>query len=192
MFIHSVLKKYFQKRVPVATLRCHMYHQVQFRWKIYEHIDAHFLPGQEINQSFPAFVFQTPMSSAISSWQRWRFAGMPKGTRKRQHKYLLSDDFSPVINFSPTVCHPDLTHHESEVLVSHNVCLLCLAQHLVASYVIELHHCVLEAFFKNCTWYWVYVSKPPNLSIMNPKYFLTSTNWCTASPNIAHTGQHLW
>lgn len=76
-----------------------------------------FLSEQEINQPFPAFVFQTPMSSAIFSWQRWRFGEMPKGRRKRPHKHSLSDDFSLVINFSPTVCHPDLKHHGLEVLV---------------------------------------------------------------------------
>ena len=126
-------------------LLCHTSHWVQFRWKINEHIDARFLPEQEINQPFPVFVFQTPMSSATSSWQRWRFAGMPKGTRKRRHKRSPSDDFSPVVNFCPT--SRDLTHHESRSWCDTIFVCFCFAQHPVASYVIELHHCVLEAFF---------------------------------------------
>lgn len=45
-----------------------MYYRVVFKWKIYDLIDAPFpVYEQEINQPFPAFVFQTPMSSAIFS-----------------------------------------------------------------------------------------------------------------------------
>lgn len=164
----------------------------------------HFLSKQEINQPFPVFVLQTPMSSATSSWQRWRFAEMLKGRRKRRHKQLRSDDgFSPAMHFSALLCGTQTLNTTSRssrcetIFVSFFI--FCLAQHPVASYVIELHCCVLEVFFfcchfllfLNCAKYFLSLNHQTYLVWINPEYVL-NTKWCTASPNIAHTGQHLW
>lgn len=115
---------------------------------IYDFFDASFSVWAG-NKYFPVFVFQTPMSSATSSWQRWRFVGMPKGKRKKLHKRSLSDDFSLVTNFSPLCAAEtlDTTSQRSTGVKQCHVCF-CLAQHPVASYVIELHCYVLEAYLK--------------------------------------------
>lgn len=68
---------------------------------------------------------------------------MPKGKRRRRHKDRLSDDFSGVSDFSPTVCHRHLTHHAR---CGNTFVCFCLAQHPVGSYVFELHCYVVEAF----------------------------------------------
>lgn len=57
-----------------------------FSWRLMSILMHRFLSEQEINRPFPVFVLQTPMSSATSSWQRWRFAELSKGKRKRRHK----------------------------------------------------------------------------------------------------------
>lgn len=91
-----------------------------------------------------------------------------------------------------------LQHHESEVSVWKRcyVCF-CFAHHPVAGYVIELHRCVLEAFFKKKQKTvpdieFLSPYRQTDLESIHPEYVLTITNSCTASPNIAHTGQHLW
>lgn len=100
----------------------------------------------DANHCLPLFVSQTPTSSVTSSWQRWRFAAMPKGTRKRRHKHISTawqlltsrdrQSRSRTFTTPPSWCH--------NLLV---LCFFCLAQHLLASHVIERFHSVLEAFF---------------------------------------------
>lgn len=102
----------------------------------------------DAHHSLPLFVHQTPTSFATSSWQRWRFAAMPKGTRKRRHKHIRRclTTSQPSSASEPL---PDL-YNCREIMVSHHTQLVFAflpLQHLLASHVIEHFHSVLEAIF---------------------------------------------
>lgn len=143
--------------------------------------------GSEI---FPASVFQTLTSSATFSWLRWRSAGMPKGTRKRPHKRLLCDDFSTFHKCQPPPtarAAKTTTHDESESSVWYDICMLlpCTApgdQSRDWTLLVGL-----KLFFYDLLWGKI-VCDAEFLSPKHQKHFLTFTKWCTASPNIAHTG----